>query len=284
MADRASLRKHFLDQQNQATQKAEQAKQLGQQVAALRELEKTILGAFQHLVLYLDGKTTKTEITNHLKQIGTPDVAKVVTSIEKLDKTTLANKVDLKPLEVILSAIQTELEKVPKELPEVPDPVEAVVVTNLDEIKLDITDLEKAIKGLKLTAAAPIINTEKTDLSPLQNVMLDLLKAFNKLKLEVPAKIEIGNLKDVPLADLSEVEKKLDESNKQLKEIAGKKFGGGGGGGESTLPFPLYADKTTTVVRVGVIDTITETDGQRTLVTTVDETDPNNLSISENWV
>lgn len=283
MGDRASLREHFSQQRQQADLKAEQKRQFDEQIASLRALENTLAKAFNNLIRFLDGKTTKTEVVNQLKEIATPDVAKVVSGIKKLDETTLSNKIDLKPVVEALKAIQSEIEKVPKKLPELPEQKDSVKVTNLSEVSLDTSALEKAIKGLKLVAEAPIIKTEKTDLKPLQDVMLDLLKAVNKQKLEVPNEFKVSNFKDVPLADLTEVEKKLDQSNKHLKQIAEKRGSTGGGGGESTLAFPLYANRNTTIAKAGAIKTITETDGTKTLTTTIDSTNPNNKTITEVW-
>lgn len=276
--DRAPLRQHF---DNEAHKK-EQRKQFEKQMASFEALEDTLIDGFNKLFKFLDGKTTKTEIVNHLKEIRTPDVEKVVKSLEKLDKTTLSTKVELKPVLEALNALQAQIKAIPKaEFTQ----KEEIKVINLDEIKVDFSDLEKAIKDLelKVDVKAPIIKTEKVDLKPLQEIMLDLLKAFNKFKVEPTKEFKVSNLKDIKPTDTSKIEKKLDTGNKYLKEISEKRFGGGGGGGESTLAFPLYADKTTSIVTVGSVKTITETDGTRTLTTTIDKTDPNNKSMEEVW-
>lgn len=280
MTDRADLRNHFKNEENQRKSEAD----FKVRSAQLVSIENSLINGINHLVKFLDGKTTKTEIVNQLKGFATTDdLKKLVNSVEELGKTTLSTKIDLKPVIEALKGLQAQIKAIPKAEFTQKDEIKVI---NLDEIKFDTSDLEKAIKALdlKVDVKAPVINTEKVDLKPLQDVMLDLLKAFNKQKLEVPKEFKINNLKDIPLADLSKVEKKLDESNKQLKVIAEKKSGGGGGGGgESTLAFPLYADKTTSIVIVGSAKTITETDGTRTLTTTIDKTDPDNKSIEEVW-
>lgn len=50
-----------------------------------------------------------------------------------------------------------------------------------------------------------------------------------------------------------------------------------------TVGFDKNSDITTSIVKAGYITTITETDGTKTLTTTIDETDTNNISITEVW-
>ena len=84
------------------------------------------------------------------------------------------------------------------------------------------------------------------------------------------------------------VEKKLDKANELLEKITNKSFGGGGSGGHTTpyqdqLGRPSYvvkgfdpgADLTTDISTPGVI---IETDGVRTLTTTITSTE-----ITEVW-
>lgn len=274
MKDRTGLRNEFDGIVAQKKADANFASRSNQ----LSEIQKDLVDGFNFLVKFLDGKTSKTEITNHLKQIGTPDVEKVVKAVEKLDKTTIDNRIDLKPVLVALKGLKDSIIAIPT-----PDkPKDFIKVTNLDEIKFDVSEVIKAIKALdlKVDVKAPVINIEKPNLKPLQDLMLDLLKAFNKFKVEPTKEVKINNLKDIPPADLSKVEKKLDESNKHLKVIAEKKSGGsGGGGGESTLQFPLYSPTTTTINTVGLITTIVKTNGIITKTTTVDKTSGTVVSV-----
>ena len=225
MDKRASLRKHF---QTEAIT-ASTDKQYQQRTAQLNALENTVVQAFNALIQFMDGKTSKTEVVNQLKSISTPDVDKLVPLLSKLDTTVQSNKVDLKPLVAQLTAINRQVSLIPKSHPEKPGPTEKVKVTNLDEIILDTSAVEKAIKALKLDVKAPIINTEKTDISPLKDVMLDLLKVIKDQK-----PVEIPKFPEIPKTDLTKVETKLETSNKLLKEITEKKFGGGGGGGNGS--------------------------------------------------
>ncbi len=237
MDKRAGLRQHFQQEENQA-QELEQYKQ---RTAQLNALEDTVVQAFNALIRFMDGKTTKTEVVNQLTSISTPDVDKVVQALSKLDKDILTNKLDLKPLEQGLNGLKRELSLIPKTLPKIPEAKDAVKVTNLSEIKLDTSAVEKAIKGLKLVAEAPIINEKDVDLKPLQNIMTDMLKAINNQK-----PVEIPKFPEIPKTDLTKVETKLDKSNKLLKEIVDKPVGGGGGGGNGTP----YVDSTGRPVNV----------------------------------
>lgn len=231
MEKRALLRQHFVQEESQA----KETKQYQERTAQLSALEDTVVKAFSVLIQFMDGKTTKTEVTNQLKSISTPDVDKVVQAVLKLDKDILSNKLDLKPVTDALNGMKRELGLIPKSHPKQVEQREDVKVTNLDEIKLDTSDVVSAIKALKLEAKAPIINEKDVDLKPLQNVMLDLLKAVQNQK-----PVVIPEFPKIPETDLSKVEKKLDESNKHLKAITEKKFGGGGGGGNGTP----YVDST----------------------------------------
>lgn len=225
MDKRQGLRQHYQKQETQA----QELKMYQQRTKQLQNMETTVVEAFRALIQFIDGKTTKTEVVNQLKSISTPDVDKVVQAVSKLDKDILANKLDLKPVTDGLNGLKRELSLIPKTLPKIPEAKDKIEVTNLDEIKLDTSAVEKAIKGLKLDVKAPIINTEKTDITPLREVMLDLLKAINSQK-----PVEIPKFPEIPKTDLKGVEKKLDESNKHLKKLIEKPVGGGGGGGNST--------------------------------------------------
>jgi len=242
MNKRENLRQYF---QTEATA-ASSDKQYQQRTAQLDNFEDTLVTAFNTLIKFLDGKTTKTEVMNQLSSISTPDVDKVVTAVSKLDADILANKLDLKPVVDALNSMKRELGLIPKSLPKIPEQKDALKVTNLSEIKLDTSDVVKAIKDLKLVAEAPIINEKEVDLKPLQKVMLDLLSAVKSQK-----PVEIPKFPEIPKTDLAKVETKLDTSNKLLKEITEKRFGGGGGGGGNGTP---YVDSTGKAVYVDLIN------------------------------
>lgn len=146
MDKRAGLRQHFQAEESQA----QEAKQYEQRTAQLKALEGTMVQAFNALIKYMDGKTTKTEVVNQLKSISTPDVDKVVQAVSKLDKDILSNKLDLKPVTDALNGMKRELGLIPKSLPKIPEQKDSFKVTNLDEVKLDTSEVVSAIKALKL--------------------------------------------------------------------------------------------------------------------------------------
>jgi hypothetical protein len=191
-----------------------------QQMERLTSLEKSLVVSLRQLVQFLDGKTTKTEVVNQLKSIKTPDIDKVVSALEKLDSSVKGGKIDISPLVKGINALEKQLTELPKSLPKAPEQLDTIKVSNLAE--LDFKSLEKAIKGLKLEApevnvAAPEVKVDAPDLKPLQESLLDVIKAVKAIP-------------EVPQTDLTGVEKRLDESNKKLQTLIEQPKGGGGGG------------------------------------------------------
>lgn len=199
-----------------------------QKLLKLTSVENAIQSSMQNLVRYLDGKTTKTEVVNQLKEIGTPDALKVVDAVNQLHSTIKAHKeTDLTEVTSLLKQL------VDKEDPEIniPEAPESVKVSNLAEI--DFSSLEKAVKNIKLDpkidVKSPVVNVN-TDLRPLQTSILQVLTAIQKL--EFP---------EVPVTDLTKLEteaqqtnKHLEEHTKKLQKLIEKPMGGGGGGGNGT--------------------------------------------------
>lgn len=232
MDKRADLRKFYQSKDEEVLRN----KQYQERTAQLNALEETVISAFNALIRYMDGKTTKTEVVNQLKSISTPDVDKVVQAVSKLDADLLSNKLDLKPVLEALNGLKREITLIPAKMPKSEKPVDAVTVTNLDQITFDTTDLEAAIKALKLDPKIEVKSPEvkvETDLNPLKTVMLDVLKAIKSQ--EYP---------ELPTTDLSKLEKEsekhskqLEEANKHLKKIVEKPVGGGGGGGGNGTPY-----------------------------------------------
>ncbi len=240
---RSDLRKHFIDKANQA----ETAKSFADLSERIASSEETTANAFQALLNLIDGKITKTEVINQLTSISTPDVAKVVQAIVSADKDKLTAK-DLKGLETSFNKAVRELSLIPKSHAKF-EQRETVKVTNLSELKQDNSDIIKAIEKLDIKPVvdikAPIVNVEKTDIKPLIDLTRDVLKATTANK---PIKAE--KFPEIPVTDLSKVEKKLDESNKHLKTISEKKFGGSGGGGNGSP----YIDSTGKIVNVELVN------------------------------
>lgn len=217
-------------------------------VAQLSQLEGNVLRAIELLVKFLDKKVTKTEVINQLREVSTPDVLKVVAAVEKLDGTVQQNKLDLSGVEQELKNAVEQLKQVPKTLPDAPEAIESVKVSNLSDI--DLKPLLDAINALDLKVEAPIVNVDAPkvdvaapDLKPIKAIFTDLLKAVNKIKMP-DVKLEA--------TDTSKIEKELEKQTKQLDELIKQPKGGGGGGGNGSP----YIDSTGKVMNVEL-----ETDG-----------------------
>lgn len=200
-----------------------------QTVQQMVSLERTVALTTKALIQYMQGATTKTQLINQLDTMKTPDVANVVKAVEGLKKDVQNNKIDLSPIEKQLSAAVKELALIPKKLPEAPETMKSIKVSNLSEI--DFSSLEQALKSIKFVNEAPIVNVDAPkvnvdapDLKPLQKSLDKLIKAVEDSK----PKIEI------PETDLTKVEKELAKHTKQFDELLKKPFGGGGGGGNGT--------------------------------------------------
>lgn len=217
-------------------------------VAQLSQLEGNVLRAIELLVKFLDKKVTKTEVINQLREVSTPDVLKVVAAVEKLDGTVQQNKIDLSGVEQELKNAVEQLKQVPKTLPDAPEAIESVKVSNLSDI--DLKPLLDAINALDLKVEAPVVNVDAPkvdvaapDLKPIKAIFTDLLKAVNKIKMP-DVKLEA--------TDTSKIEKELEKQTKQLAELLKQPKGGGGGGGNGSP----YTDSTGKVMNVEL-----ETDG-----------------------
>lgn len=222
MDKRADLRKHF---ENEAGQE-QSNKMHSEKLAQLSSIEETIANAFGSLLNFMENKISKVELTNQLREISTPDVENVVAELKKLGETVNSAKTDQKPVIDALNALKREITLIPAKMPVPKDQKDTIKVSNLSEVKLDTSKIEKLIKGLELKVEAPIINIDKPD--SYKSELKDILKAIQGIVIP-----EVKIPEQIP-TDTSKIEKKLDESNKHLKIISEKKFGGAGGGGNGT--------------------------------------------------
>lgn len=220
-----------------------------QQADSMSSLESTMLGAFQELIKYLDGKVTKTEVLNQLSSISTPDVQYVVQAINQLDRNVANKKLDLSPILQGLGALESQLKLIPKRLPDTPEKQNSIQISNLSDINKQFASLESAIKGLKLVAEAPKVNVtvpqpkvtiEKTNLAPIQTALMQVLGAIERIHFPETKPTDVSGV-EKRLEGLGEwfalVDKNQKETNKHLKKLIDKptmvssSSGGGGGGG-----------------------------------------------------
>ncbi len=128
------------------------------------ELQRTIVRSFASLVDYLDKNTSKTEVVNQLKQIGTPDALKVAKSVDSLHDTIKSQKtVDL------TETIQALTRVLDKEEIDDPDYTE------------QLKEILSAIKAHQTVVEAPVVNVPAPDLKPFENGLKSVTGAVNKL-------------------------------------------------------------------------------------------------------
>ena len=226
--------------EEQAKFELEQARH-EQEIASLNSIDTTIVEVMNSLVKFLDGKVTRTEVLNQVESVATPDVAKVVEAIAELGIITESNRIDLEPLKTALLGLGEKLDQLPKTFPEMPKSVE---INNFSDIEfpeqkeIDFSDVIKAINNIKMVAEAPEV-TVNNDLKPIEKGLTNVVKSIDSIKFP-----------EIPKTDLTKVEKKLDTSNKILKDILEKPVGGGGGGSswvatnDQDIPLPLKVDNT----------------------------------------
>lgn len=200
-----------------------------EQQEQLFNVQETIVRSFNTLVDYLDAKVTRTEVVNQLKEIGTPDAYEVVRAVQELDNT-IQNKpnVDLTEVTELLREVAKQTSEIPKEHQEIEIPEQKFVdySNQLVDLKQIVENVVDAIKSQKTTVEAPVVNVPETVVNVPETDLKPIEKGLKSVE------TAIGNI-ELPKTDVSGVEKKLDRSNKLLKEIVDKPVGGGGGGGSS---------------------------------------------------
>jgi hypothetical protein len=202
-----------------------QHKQTLNQIASL---ERSVVTALDGVVRFLDGKTTKTEVVNQLKEIGTPDALKVVEAVDEMHTTLKAHKnTDLTEVTKLLKQLIDQASK-PIEFP---DQLDTVKVSNLSEI--DFSSLEKAIKAIKVTpkveVKSPDVKIEKPDLSPLEKSLEAVVSAIKAIAFPEFPKTDLTGLEE----QVETTNKKLDTANEKLQKLIDKPTGGKGSTGAS---------------------------------------------------
>lgn len=192
--------------------------------------QQVILQSFSSFIDYLDNKVTKAEVINQLENIGTPDVAYVVSALKGIDERLATFKnVDLSEITSVMREVLAEAQKLPKVLPDLPEQID--YTKQFQALADTVNAVKEVIKAQELHVDAPIVNVPETqvtvdapDLSPLEKHLKDVTKAVKG--------IVIPEFK----TDNKEVEKQLEKANKTLLKILDRPVSGGGGGG-GTLPF-----------------------------------------------
>lgn len=207
-------------------------------------VQETILKAFSSLVKYLDNHTSKTEVINQLKDIGTPDAMKVVSAVDDLHDTLKTHKnTDLSEVTSVMKQVLAETKAIPKDHPTIDIPSEVTVKNQTDNTK-DLKALLDAVKAIKLVAEAPVVNIP----APEVNVQAPDLKPVDKGLKAVEKAVKSLVFPEYK-TDNTEVEKLLKKANKTLNDIYSKPVGGGGGGGrvspyENSDKQPMFVELT----------------------------------------
>ena len=241
-----------------------------QRIDQTAQFERSVIGAIEKLVTYLDGKTTKTEVVNQLKEIGTPDALKVVDAVNAIHTTLKGQKqLDLAPLTATLSNILVEVKQIPKQNTEA---IEQVTVKNMPDSEKLFASLEKTIQGLKLEAN-PVVNVEKQDFTPLQKQLSDVVLAVKGLTFPEQKLNDLSKLE----SSAEKANKQLDEANKHLKKLVDKPVGGGSGGSGHSTPYQNEEGRATYVTTFNGSIPTTDT----ALATRIDDTTPGTVYIGK---
>ena len=200
------------------------------------QTQEVIVRSFKALVDYLDKRTSRTEVVNQLKEIGTPDALKVIPVLESLHKTLKTHEnTDLSPVVEVLNSVLKQVEGIPKELPKQVQPDKPVDYSKQFAGLVDaVKSVEKVVKAQKLIAEAPIVNVPETQI----NVDAPDLDSINK-ELEKSRKEFVQAVKSIviPEFNTAPMEKELKKLNKMFKDFLDAPWGGGGGGGGRVTPF-----------------------------------------------
>lgn len=202
-----------------------------QSLAKIDALANSNLEIMRSFVAYLNKRTAKVEVSNQLKKIATPDALKVVAIIEKLDKTVKDKKIDWKPMQEALKPIAEALslqasKKDPDPLDLSPLEIDYQKIADsfgaaIDKLAAPVVNLPAPV--VKIQKAAPtIVNTEKVDMKPFVNEVLQVLTDF---RVWTQDQIEPD---PVPWTEFKEI---LEKQNTFWEKLLKKNFGGGGASG-----------------------------------------------------
>lgn len=212
------------------------------------DLRRDVVESFKYLVDYLERRTSKTQVVNQLREIGTPDALKVVDAVNQLHTTLKGKDVDLTPLTEAFTKGMAGLEEAVKNIPKTEIPEQIDNTKQFNALTNAIKAVEGAIKAQETNVEAPVVNVEApnvtVDAPDLKPFVKELTKAFDNA---------ISGIKypELPRTDLTKLEKEAEKQTKLLKEIKEKPVGGGGGGAtgrttpyENSTGIPMFVQLT----------------------------------------
>lgn len=203
-----------------AKAKQELADRHKQTLTQLSDNKQAVFTATNELIKFLSKQTTRTEIVNPVRTVMTPDVDKVVRSLEHLNQSVnRIENTDLTPVVKVMADVLSELKTLPKDIEF--EQREDIKVTNLAEVTSVLETLVSEVQKLelnpeikvdapKVNVEAPVVNVEQ-DFTTLEKALKDVLKAVQKIAIP-----------EVPKTDLTGVEKALEKQSKQLDKLYDK--------------------------------------------------------------
>lgn len=243
------------------------------------QTQEVIVKSFKALLDGIQSGTLKTEVTNQLREIGTPDALKVVKAINSLQDTISKQEpTDLSGITNVLEQVLAEAKQIPKShnVVDIPKPIDTT--KQLEALEKTVQAVETAIKAQKLHVEAPVVNVPETvvnvdapDLKPIQESVTksgkDVVTAVKGIK--------------IPELNTDPVEKLLKKTNRLLEELPDLMPRSGGGGGGAVIPQVLterydYNDSTTIYTATAALGTANSATGWT--ITKYDLTDTNDAS------
>lgn len=184
-------------------------------VASFEEVKKAIVGQTEMLLDLLSSGKAELSVNNHPKELSVPELKEVKDSIEKVNLSTISNKIDLSPLESAVNKLHKEVTKLPKDKIDIPK-IDKVSVDNLKTLEKELKAVVKAVKSIKIPKVDPKIEVkpadvvvEKTDLKPLEKAIKDVTKAVSSIKMPDPSEP----------TDISSLVSQLSTANSTLNKI-----------------------------------------------------------------
>lgn len=196
-----------------------------QQLTAI-DTQQVIVKSFLSLVEYLDGRVSKTEVTNQLQSIATPDALKVAEAVESLHETLRDKNVDLsevvKALEESSSKVVDAVSSIPT--PELPEQIDHT--KQFEALTKAIECVEKAVKAQETHVEAPTVNVQAPDVHIPEIDLKPLTGEINKAFTKAINSIVYPEYIPTDIQPLVEEQKK---TNKLLKELPDKMPSSSGG-------------------------------------------------------
>jgi len=149
-------------------------------IEGLDAVQNAVIQTTKYLLEALAEDTLKTEITNHISKIDTPDALKagesVVEAVNKLRTVAEDKEVDLTPVLEQLNTLGELISRLPTENVEIPEYLDNIRVNNLAEVVECLENVEYKISKLEMSPNITVSPTPVTVEAPKVTVDLKELK------------------------------------------------------------------------------------------------------------